>query len=185
MALFKRGDVYWYEFVYGGRRYRKSANVKNQRAAGDIERAFRTALAKGEVGITERKPIPGFRDSMSDFLDWSEGEHSAHPRTHLRYKTSSVALLRHFGDAPLDRITPEEVERFKTVRAGEFKTARSKKGRVKTKKRVRPATVNRELACLKAVFNFAVKADVLVRNPVSRVKFLAEKQSTDTGALTH
>jgi integrase len=87
-----------------------------------------------------------------------------------------VALLRFFGYTPLDKITPEEVERFKTTRAGEFKTVRGKeKGvRVKTKKRVRPATVNREMACLKALFNFAIKADVIVRNPVSRVKFLAE-----------
>ena len=126
MSIFKRGDVYWYEFWYGGRRYRKSANVTSQRAAGEIERAFKTALAKGDVGITERKPVPGFRTSMEDFLAWSEEEHTAHPRTHLRYKTSSAALLRFFGDIPLDTITPEEVERFKTMRAGDFKTARAK-----------------------------------------------------------
>lgn len=174
MSLFKRGDVYWYEFVHNGRRYRKSTGVKNHRVAGDIERAFRTALAKGEVGITKRKPIPGFRISMSEFLNWSKQEHAAHPRTHARYKVSSVALLQYFADAPLDKITPEEVERFKTTRAGEFKTARSKKGRVQTKKRIRPATVNRELACLKALFSFFIKADVVLKNPVSRVKFLAE-----------
>jgi integrase len=184
MALFKRGDVYWYEFVYSGRRYRKSTNIKNQRVAGDIERAFRTALAKGEVGITERKAIPGFRTSMSEFLKWSEEEHAAHPRTHLRYKVSSLALLRFFGDTAIDKITPEEVERFKTTRAGEFKTARSKKGRVQTKRKVRPATVNRELACLKALFNFAIKADVLAKNPVSGVKFLAENNQ-QTRVLSH
>src|SRR5215470_6209662 len=122
MSIFKRGDVYWYEFVHGGRRYRKSTGVKNYRAAGDIERAFRTALAKGEVGITERKPVPGFRAAVSDFLDWSEEEHAAHPRTNARYRVSSIALLRYFGDAPLNKITPEEVERFKTTRAAEFKT---------------------------------------------------------------
>lgn len=186
MSIFKRGGVYWFEFWHDGRRYRKSTNVRNQRAAGDIERAFRTALAKGEVGITERKAIPGFRASMGNFLNWSEEEHAAHPRTHVRYKTSSVALLSFFGDTPLDKITPEEVERFKTTRSGEFKTVRAKgKGvRVKTKKRVRPATVNRELACLKAVFNFAIKADVVVRNPVSRVKFLAENNQ-QTRVLSH
>ncbi len=176
MAVFKRGDVYWYEFVYGGRRYRKSTNVRNQRVGGDIERAFRTALAKGDVGITERKPVPGFRASMSDFLKWSKEEHVAHPRTHVRYKTSSVALLNFFGDTPLDKITPEEVEKFKITRGSDFKTVRAKKKgvRVKTKKRLRPATVNRELACLKALFSFFIKADLVVKNPVSRVKFLAE-----------
>ena len=34
--------------------------------------------------------------------------------------------------------------------------------------------MNRELACLKALFNFAIKADVIAKNPVTKVKFLAE-----------
>src|SRR4051812_33235145 len=118
MSLFKRGEFYWYEFWFQARRYRRSSGVKNQRAAADIERAFRTALAKGEVGITERKTVPGFREAMNDFLKWSEEEHAAHPRTHARYRVSSVGLLRHFSDTTLEKITPEEVERFKTARAG-------------------------------------------------------------------
>ncbi len=167
MGLFKRGDVYWFEFVYGGRRYRESTGVKNQRVAGEIERAYRTALAKGEVGITERKPVPAFRSAMDDFLKWSK--QSLKKPTHTRHKTSSVALLKHFRDTPLDKTGPEDVERFKTTRAGECKTVRGDGKRVKTAKRLRPATVNRELACIKALFNFVIKADVLAKNPVSRV----------------
>lgn len=44
---------------------------------------------------------------MSEFLKWSKQEHAAHPRTYSRYAVSSVALLRYFGDAPLDKINPE------------------------------------------------------------------------------
>jgi integrase len=172
MALSKRGGVWWYEFVYGGRRYRKSTGVKNQRDAREIEAAYRTALAKGEVGMTERKPVPAFRAAIDEFLKWSA--QSFKKPTHTRYKISSVALLKHFRDMPLDKIGPEEVERFKTTRAGEYKTVRGDCKRIKTNKRLRPATVNRELACLKALFNFVIKADVLAKNPVSRVKMLAE-----------
>jgi integrase len=175
MSIYKRGGVYWFEFVYGGKRHRRTTGVKSQRTAREIEAAFRTALAKGEVGITARKPIPCFRAAMTDFLRWSEEQHRAHPATHRRYETSSVALLRHFRDNPLDKVTPEDVERFKMTRAGEFATVRGRDSkRVSTKSRLRPATVNRELACLRALFNFALKSDVILRNPVSRVKFLAE-----------
>ena len=135
MALYKRSGVYWYEFVYGGRRYRKSTGVKNQRTAGDIERAFRTALAKGDVGITERKAVPGFRRAMAEFLRWSEEEHRAHYATHRRYEVSSIALLRHFGDTSLDNITPDDVERFKTSRSSEFKTTRAENGKRATQTR--------------------------------------------------
>ncbi len=184
MSVFKRGGIYWFEFWHHGQRHRRSTGVKNCRAAEDIERAFRTALNKGEVGITERKIAPRFRASVSDFLNWSKEEHAAHPRTHSRYAVSSLALLRYFGDAPLDKITSDDVERFKAARASDFKTARSKKGRVQTKKKIRPATVNRELACLKARFSFFIKADVVARNPVSRVKFLAENNQ-QTRVLSH
>jgi hypothetical protein len=62
MAIFKRGSVYYFEFVHNGRRYCRSTKVKNQRDAGDIERAYRTALAKGDVGIVERKKVPTFQE---------------------------------------------------------------------------------------------------------------------------
>jgi integrase len=104
---------------------------------------------------------------VRNFLDWSHEEHRAHPKTAERYGYSSAALLRYFRDTSLDRITAEAVEGFKLSRAAESGSH--------TDRRLRPATVNRELACLKALFNYAIKGDANLRNPVSRVKFLAEQ----------
>ena len=165
-----------------GEHVQRSTKQGNPRTARQIEAAFRTALAKGEVGITERKKAPGFKAAMRAFLAWSEQEHKQHPATHRRYQVSSAALLRHFGDQPLDRITPEAVEQFKA--AGVESTSRAKEGPAQAdRKRIMPATVNRELACLKALFNHAIKSDIPVRNPVSRVGFLAE-QNEQTRVLS-
>jgi integrase len=168
MYLEKRGNVWSYEFRFDGRRYRRSSGVSNKKEAATIAAAFRTALAKGEVGIIERKKIPTFKMAMAEFLKWSEREHAAKPATHRRYRVSSVALLKHFKDLPLEKITSDEVEKFKTARLGQFKTVRSKEGRKPTKKKIKPATVSRELACLRAMFNHVIKADVPVKNPVSK-----------------
>jgi integrase len=186
MSIFKRGSVYWYHFLWDGRHVQRSTKQGNPRVARQIEAAYKTALAKGEVGITERKKAPGFKAAMTAFLEWSEGEHEAHPATHRRYRVSSIALLSHFGDAPIDRITPEAVEAFKSARALESATARGKeKGKRKsTGKKIRPATLNRELACLKALFNHALKQDFTFRNPVSRVEFLPENNE-QTRVLTY
>jgi integrase len=175
MSIFKRGNVYWYHFLFNGEHIQASTKQGNPRVARQIEAAFRTALAKGEVGITERKKAPGFKAAVRSFLAWSEQQHKQHPATHRRYQVSSAALLSHFGDQPLDRITPEDVEQFKGARS-------LAKGQ-RTNRRVKPATVNRELACLKALFNHAVKSDLAVRNPVSRVAFLAE-QNEQTRVLS-
>lgn len=170
MSIFKRGKVYWFHFVFNGEHVQRSTKQGNARVARQIEAAYRTALAKGEVGITERKAIPKFKCAMQDFLAWSEKEHAAHPATHRRYEVSSVALLRHFSDMSLDKITPQEVERFKAIRLEQFATVRGKgKGmRKQTKRKIKPATVNRELACLRALFNHAIKGDVLLKNPISK-----------------
>lgn len=166
MSIFKRGNVYWYHFLFNGEHIQKSTKQGNPRTARQIEAAYRTALAKGDVGITERKKIPSFKFALADFLSWSSGEHQAHPATHRRYLVSAVALRKHFVDTPLDRISPEEVERYKTLRSAQVSP--------RTKRRLKPATVNRELACLKALFNHVLKGDVPLRNPVSRVKFCEE-----------
>jgi integrase len=187
MSIFKRGNVYWYHFLFNGEHIQKSTKQGNFRVAGQIEAAYKTALAKGEVGIIERKKIPGFKAAMAHFLSWSKQEHQMAPSTAERYRYSSFALLNFFGDKPLNKITPEEVERYKTSRAGEFKTVRGKdKKRVQTKQRLRPATVNRELACLRAMFNHTIKGDVLLRNPISKTaaKVLRE-DNEQTRVLTY
>lgn len=175
MSIFKRGNVYWYHFLFNGEHIQQSTKQGNPRTARQIEAAHRTALAKGEVGIKERKKAPGFKAAMQAFLTWSEKQHERHPATFRRYQVSSAALLAHFGDPPLDRITPDDVEQFKAARS-------AAKGK-RTNRRIMPATVNRELACLKALFSHAIKADIPVRNPVSRVGFLAE-QNEQTRVLS-
>jgi integrase len=187
MTIFKRGGFYWFEFIRGGERYRKPTGVKNKRDAEDIESAFRTALAKGDVGITARKKIPTFKTAMAGFLDWSRNEHKAKPGTHLRHITSSVALLRHFGaDISLDKITPEEVELYKVARGNQFTTVRGKEKRKTTDKKVMPATVNRELACLRAVFNHAIKGNLPLRNPISKTAAKSLREDNEqTRVLTY
>ena len=185
MSIFKRGNVYWYHFLFDGRHVQRSTKQGNPRTARQIEAAFRTALAKGEVGITERKKAPGFKAAMRSFLAWSKQQHKQHPATHRRYRVSSAALLSHFGDQPPRPDHAGSVEEFKATRSMEHKTVKGKeKGtRRRTAQRVKPATINRELACLKALFNHAVKSDLAARNPVSRVAFLAE-QNEQTRVLS-
>lgn len=174
MRIFKRGKVYWFEFVYLKQRYQQSTAQANRRVAEDLAATFRTALIKGEFGITEKKRVPSLGEALTAFLSWSKTEHADHPNTTHRYATSSKALLRTFPvKTPLDKITAADVESYKEKRAQSVKLNRFGKP-LKSRKTIRPATVNRELACLKAVFNHALKAGLPFRNPVDAVGFLDE-----------
>ena len=69
MAIFKRGKVYWFHFYWNGQHIQRSTRQGNPRTARQIEAAHKTQLAKGEVGIEERKPVPRLKDFAQRFID--------------------------------------------------------------------------------------------------------------------
>lgn len=181
MALYKRGKTWWMSFQYEHRHIQKSTKCTNKRDAETVERAYRTQLAKGEVGIEERPDAPAFSEAVEEFLKWSKIEHRTKPNTVRSYESTSKAPAKFFGDKPLDQIQPSEIEKFKQFRS---KQATRPRSLPKSKKKVvrtiwkpttlKPATINRELALLRIIFNFYIRRDIVIKNPVSRVKFLAE-----------
>jgi len=179
MAIYKRGGTYWYEFIFEGKRVRQSAKTGNKRIAEQIEAARKTQLAKREVGLdVEKKDVPTLKDAVKQFLEWSVTEHASKQSTANRYKVASKPLLQFFGNKPLDEISPDDVEKYKVWRSKQKKKAPArmlmKNKNATSNKRLKPSTVNKELATLKIIFNHFIKADVLLKNPVSKVKFLKE-----------
>ena len=55
MGIYKRGKWYWYRFQWNGKLIRKSTRQVNYKVARSMEAAHRTSLAKGEVGIREKR----------------------------------------------------------------------------------------------------------------------------------
>lgn len=98
MSIYKRGGVYWFHFEFDDRHIQKSTKQGNPRVARQIEAAYRTKLAKGEVGIHEPKPVPTFDKAIKEFLAWSETEHAA-PRTHISDMRQVVRCSSDFSEA--------------------------------------------------------------------------------------
>jgi integrase len=168
--------VYWFELVFEGKRYQESTKERNRIKAEGIAAKFRTSLAEKRVGIIERKPAPHFSQAMSEFLSWSMEEHKEHYQTYRRYLISSKALLKYANfKKTIDEITPSHIEDYKIWRA--------RQKRKNTNRLLKPATINRELACLKAMFNHALKVRHDFRNPVTEVEFLSENNE-QTRVLT-
>ena len=183
MNIYKRDPhgPYWFRFRFKGQEIRQSSGVRNKQDAKDIAAAYRTKLARGEVGLTEPEPpkeIPRFVAAMATFLEWSELEYAAHPATHRRYVVSSKALLRYFGNKPLDSIQSDDVETFKVQRAKQKKLPAGRATKRSSMATIRPATVNRELSMLHHLFNHF---DALLdgRNPVRKVRKLDEDNQQD------
>jgi integrase len=139
MAVYKRGKTYWFHFVFDGKRVQKSTKQGNRKAAFDIESAHRTALAKGEVGLTQRKKE---KRTVGQLLDALKDLYKNGDR--FRYSTQNASLIektrRAFGSKLAVDLSEEDVSRYVRQReaAGD-----------------RPATTNRVLQCLRAAFKDA------------------------------
>lgn len=188
MAYKEKSGVYWYDFRKDGVRHRGSTGVRRKADAEEIEAAIRVNLAKEKVGLKARVPrsaIPRFDVAMAEFLRWADAEHSAKPATARRYRISSIALLEFFGTRQIDRIDAALIEQFKDWR--KVQKARPKQTKhvvAKPTERIKPATVNRELACLKKLFYYWKRnRQLLADNPASNVKMLPEERAFHV--LTH
>lgn len=152
MSVFKRGKVYWYEFVFKGDRIRESTHQRNRRAASDIESAHRTALAKGDAGIFEKERAPTLTEFKDRIMAHWEVKHQAKPNTLKFYKEKLDRLLEFqpMASTPLDRIDEHLIERYVQKRC----------------KTVKPGTVNRQLATLSVVLATARRWKVIDRLPL-------------------
>jgi len=112
-----------------------------------MESAHRTALAKGEVGIRERKPVV----SLTEFIDtrfepWAKATfEKASPKTWLDWYRVGLRALKGnkpLADSKLDEITSESV--------AEFAAHRQTEGR-------QVSTVNSSLRVLRRVLRMAVE----------------------------
>jgi integrase len=87
-----------------------------------------------------------------------------------RDKLSVKCLLEMFGNHLLKNITPALIEKYRQRRLAET---------TRHKKTTKPATVNREIDCLKTIFSKAVKNGKAERNPVQGLKMLKENNVRD------
>ena len=57
MSIYKRGEVYWYKFMWNGKLVRESTKQGNDKVARQMEAAHRTSLAKGETADDGKRTL--------------------------------------------------------------------------------------------------------------------------------
>lgn len=155
MSVYKRGGVYWYHFTFNGEHIQGSTKQGNPRVARQMEAAHKTTLAKGEVGIRERKPVPLLKDFAQRFIDAIQARCAEKPLTGEFYASKLARLLEFapLAGARLDSIDECLIESYVQDR------------RVK----VAPASVNRELATLRRALRLAQDWKLIDRVPRIRL----------------
>lgn len=159
MKIYKRDRIWYTYYTYQGKRRRKA--VGPYKAAAELKlKDIALKLAMGEdpdPETSEQRRIL-LRDYASEYLDYSKANKGA--QSARRDGVSLKHLVAAFGDLDLSAISTRQIEQYKKYRLDN--------GGVK------PATINREIACLSNMFNKAVEWGYLAQSPVKGVKMFKE-----------
>jgi integrase len=143
----RRGSCgkYWYRFMWQGKLLRESTKQGSDRVARQMESAHRTSLAKGEVGIREKKVVPTFADFVKvRFEPWAKSVFGSKTKTWFWYRNGMRRLLAFalIADPRLDELNGESVASYVAHRqlAG-----------------LEVSSINRELQVLRRILHLAVE----------------------------
>ena len=139
-----------------GRLRRIKTDAPTKELAKMVLASKNVELTKAKIAGTDAVTPISFRDFSAKYLRYSR-KNKAHS-TSRRDRSLINNLLSAFGTQRLSEIKARQVEEYKIKRASQ----------------VAPATVNRELACLKNMFNKAIQWDYAKENPVRKVKLFRE-----------
>ncbi|HEX7318877.1 MAG TPA: site-specific integrase [bacterium] len=167
MRSYRRNGAWYIDYVSNGKRVRMkvgSSKYLADLALKDIE----VKKVKGKfLGIADVQNVI-FDKLCDDYLQFSRANKAY--RSYRRDLSSLKQMLRTFGGKPVAAITAYEFEQYKNLRRQD----------------VSPASVNREISCVKHMFNKAVQWGYLNNNPLrlvmkfkeppGRVRYLNEEE---------
>ncbi len=153
MRVYKRNGRYYLDYRINGRRHRKAAGTSKRQAEELlVQEVARARKGNGRLTATSRQL------TLDEFIERYLAYSKAQKRSWTRDVTSTRNLSRHLGKKLLCDITAYDAEQYKNERLN----------------RVKPATVNRELSCLKHMYTMAVNWGDSLDNPIRQVKKLPE-----------
>ena len=153
MAIYKKGNNYYVDYYYQGRRRRE--------CAGPVRRLAEDLLKKRKAEIVERRFFPERIKTRTRFSDMADLYFKNHSLVNKRSGHNDRFVLayykRVFGDRFLDEITPLTIEQLRAQRRAE----------------VSASTVNRDHQVLKNLFTKAIEwGKFFGENPARKVKLL-------------
>jgi len=172
----KNSNVWWIDYYYRGKRYRKKIGSKKKDAKKALAN-INVQIATGEfVPPNERKRQALLEPdhilfetfAKEEFLPWSKTNHSRNHFTRLE-SIIRVHLIPRFDQLYLHEVTPKMLEDFKNMRR-----TRGIYTRGKQTKPVADSTINREICALKALFKRAKEWNKLDENPAKDIKTFKE-----------
>jgi hypothetical protein len=153
MGVYRRGKNWYIDLYAQGQRVRQKIG-SNKRLAEKILNKVKTEVIENRYLDIKKRPKVKFETLVEQYLQYAK----VNKRSWDRDGFSLKHLLKSFAGKCLYEINPYLIENCKAQR----------------REIVSPATVNRELACLKHMLNKAVEWEMVELSPVRKVRLFSE-----------
>ena len=134
MSIYKRGDVWWFCFVFAGQRIRESTKTANKALARQVERKRHQQIVESLHGVKKRQAPKRFSVAAAEWLEEKE------PVWSDKSYTTNTGLLKHLGshfnDLLLIDITAADISAYQKRRRTAGASAK---------------TINHEVGALRAI----------------------------------
>jgi integrase len=168
VKIYKNEDGKWcFDVTCNGRRVRQIVGLSRPETEQAMLNKL-TDLKRDKFGIEKPRGNVFFEEFADEFLEVYSKQNK---RSWVRDRSAIKHFNEFFKGKVLSAISPELIERYKAARKDEG---------------ANPATINRELACLKTIFNIAIlwgktdfsPAKQIKRIPVNNIreKFLSDEE---------
>jgi len=147
-GIYPRGNVWWIRYSFQGQLIRQAVGP-DRRLAEHALQAIRGDIVRGSFKLRRIEERRTFAEMVEEYI-----AEKAEKRSLGRDKTSFGNLTPEFGSRALHLITRRDIEAYSRSRAS----------------KVKGATINRELALLRHLFNIAIEKGYTDHNPARGLK---------------
>jgi integrase len=122
MSVYKRGETYWFKFLFQGQLIRESARTNSKTVAREAERARRREIELAVNRIPKRERMPLFSVAAKE---WLASRVALAANTLEAYEHFVETLTEQFGKRLICDIDDQDISTLQRTRLAEKKSART------------------------------------------------------------
>jgi len=145
VALFRRGEIWWFEFVYAGQRVRQSAKTTRKTIAQEAEKQRRLELERANAGLPAAQSEERIRRVNEVLKEYEKRYTVNHRKTSITMVKNRAAHLRRLlGGLLLSDLNEKRIVEYMEKRAAEETRGHKRGGR----------TINLEIQILASAMGY-------------------------------
>ena len=179
--VYRRKDIkkgsFFVAFSYKGKRYRMKIAAQNMEQAKKIATEIEYEVLAGNSKVLQKLKQVTLSELAARYLEYAKSSKRSWDRDIVSLKNilNMVIDNKKLGDYAVDSIKVAHIQKYQVLRKRELNERYAARGIAVEDRNF--ATCNRELACLRHIFNMGIEWELLSKNPVvsKAIKFDKER----------